>query len=86
MANIDELITRIDKLISTIEIIGNTPNGYQLDEDDIRKKFEIETEKNMQKIQEESNKKQEEEEKKTLENIEKRTRDHSKNKIQLLNE
>ncbi len=44
MANIDELIAKIDKLVSTIEFIGNTPNGYQLDEDDIRKKFEIETE------------------------------------------
>lgn len=43
MANIDELIAKIDKLVSTIEFIGDTPNGYQLDEDDIRKKFEIET-------------------------------------------
>ena len=43
MANIDELTKKIDELISAIKNIGNTPNGYQLDEDDIRKKFEIET-------------------------------------------
>ena len=43
MANIDELTKKIDELISVIKNIGNTPNGYQLDEEDIRKKFEIET-------------------------------------------
>ena len=43
MANIDELTKKIDELISVIKNIGNTPNGYQMDEDDIRKKFELET-------------------------------------------
>lgn len=43
MANIDELTKKIDELIGVIKNIGNTPNGYQLDEEDIRKKFEIET-------------------------------------------
>ena len=43
MANIDELTKKIDELISVIKNNSNTPNGYQLDEEDIRKKFEIET-------------------------------------------
>lgn len=43
MAKIDELTKKIDELISAIKNIGNAPNGYQLDKDDIRKKFEIET-------------------------------------------
>ena len=43
MTNIDELTKKIDELINVIKNNGNMPNGYQLDEEDIRKKFEIET-------------------------------------------
>lgn len=43
MAKIDDLIVKIDKLVETIGKGSSTPYGYQMDEDDIKKKFELET-------------------------------------------